>query len=64
MQVEVVEAARAVSEEVLPSLPRRISFSHSMLVADLKSGRTVELAMMSAVLAKRGLRPRSRFSTS
>jgi hypothetical protein len=63
-QADIVEAARAVSEETLPSLVRRISFRRSMSVPALKSGRTAELAMMSAVLVKRGLRPRRRFSTS
>jgi len=63
-QADIVEAARAVSEETLPSLVRRISFRRSMSVPALKSGRTAELAMMSAVLVKRGLRPRRRVSTS
>jgi hypothetical protein len=35
-----------------------------MLLADLKSGSGIVLAMMSVVVAKRGLMPRSRLSTS
>jgi hypothetical protein len=64
VQEEVVEAARAKAEASLPSVPRQSSLTWSMLVADLKLGSGDELAMMSAVLAKRELRPRRRLSTS
>jgi hypothetical protein len=64
VQEEVVEAARADAEASLCSVPRRSSLTRSMLVADLKSGSGMVLAMMSAVVAKRGLMPRSRLSTS
>jgi hypothetical protein len=64
VQEEVVEAARAEAEASLPSVPRLSSLTRSMLVADLKSGSGEELAMMSAVLVKRLLRPRRRLSTS
>jgi hypothetical protein len=64
IQEEVVEAARAEAKASLVAAPRRSSLTRSMLVADLKSGSGDVLAMMSAVLAKRELRPRRRFSTS
>ena len=64
VQEEVVEAARAEAEASLPSVPRRSSLTRSMFVADLKSGSGNVLEMMSAVLAKRELRPRRRLSTS
>ena len=53
VQEEVVEAARAEAEASLQSVPRRGSLTRSMLVADLKFGSGEELAMMSAVSAKR-----------
>ena len=61
-----MDAARAEAEVSLPLLPRprRSSLTRSMLVAALKSGSGIALAMMSAVLAKRALRPRSILSTS
>jgi hypothetical protein len=64
VQEEVEEATSADAEASLPSEPRRSSLTRSMLVADLKSGSGDVLEMMSAVLAKRGLRPRRRLSTS
>ena len=64
VQEEVVEAARAEAEASLPSVPRRSSLTRSMFVADLKSGSGNVLEIMSAVLAKRELRPRRRLSTS
>ena len=64
VQEEMVLAARAEAEASLPSLPRRSSLTRSMLVTDRKSGSGDVLVMMSAVLAKRGLRPRRRLSTS
>ena len=63
VQEELVDAASADDETSLPSLPRRSSLTRSMLVADLKS-RSDILAMMSAVVAKRGLMPRRRLSTN
>jgi hypothetical protein len=64
IQEEVVEATRTEAEASLPSVPRRSSLTRSMLVADLKVGSGDVLAMMSAVLTKRELRPRRRFNTS
>ena len=51
-------------EETLLSLARRSSFRRSMLTASVMDGRGLVLAMMSAVLARRGLRPFCRLSTS
>ena len=64
VQEGVVKAASANAEASLPLLPRRSSLMRSMLVAALKSGSGDVLAMMSAVLAKQGLIPRRRLSTS
>ena len=64
VQAAVVEAVRAVLEATLLSLARRSSFRRSMFTASVKVGSGLVLAMMSAVLAKRGLMPFSRLSTS
>jgi hypothetical protein len=64
VQEEAVETTRAEAEAAFCSVPRRSSLTRSMLVADLKSGSGVVLAMMSAVVANRALRPRRRLMTS
>ena len=62
--VDGATAVRAVSEETLASLARRSSLSRRVLWAEMNDERTAALAMMSAVLAKCGLRPRRRLRTS
>jgi len=64
VQATVVEAARAELEATLLSLARRSSFRRSMFTAEVKDGSGLVLAMKSAVLERRGLRPFSRVSTS
>jgi hypothetical protein len=57
-------AWNAVWAATVPSLARRSSFRTSFSRVVEKSGSGCESAMLSAVLAKRGLRPRRKLRTS
>ena len=60
VQPEPATARRAVLVMVYSSLAKQSSLITSMSWALENVGRTVELAMSSVVLEKRGLRPRNK----